>query len=188
MISCLNRPQLNIHSFWCGLLGSFFGMCAKETKGCAFDFQRHQAPLYRVKQSLPLISRVVGKMFTLATISEFALEHWNKNNSVIQFAIQSLIKLCLQGFCSMCHVLPHHETSAAMPCFVASLQEYMLDLFNLKLCSVVLNYSKYNALNNWVCGVIKEKETFSSPHYGDVSVKCRMVPLFLTFLSNITDQ
>lgn len=49
-------------------------MCVTETKGCAFDFQRDQAPLYRVKQSFSLISRVVGKMFTLAGISDFVLE------------------------------------------------------------------------------------------------------------------
>lgn len=127
-------------------------------------------------------------MFTLATISDFVLEHWNKNNSVIQFAIQSLIKLCLQGFCSMGHVLLHHETSAAMPCFVAYLQECMLDLFNLKLYSMVLIYSKYHTAHNWVYRVIKEKETFSITHYGDVSVKHRDGTLIPYILSNITDQ
>lgn len=34
LIFCLKRPQLNIHSFWCGLLGSFFGMCVRDKRLC----------------------------------------------------------------------------------------------------------------------------------------------------------
>lgn len=84
-------------------------VCVLKRQKAVFDytslgfFQRDVASLYRVKQSFSLINRVVGKMFTLARISDFALEQ-------NLFRLQSLIKPYLQGFCSMCHaLLLHHE-------------------------------------------------------------------------------
>lgn len=75
-------------------------MCVTETKGCAFDFQRGQAPLYRVKQSFSLISGVVVKCLLWQRLVILSLNVETKTQLLFSlfFGIQSLIESHLQVF------------------------------------------------------------------------------------------
>lgn len=99
LIFCLNRLQLNIHSFWRGLLCSVFGMCVTETKGCALICKEIRHHYSELNNLFHWSEELWVKHFPLAQISDFVLEYWNKTKTVrsLKFAIQSLIEMRLQG-------------------------------------------------------------------------------------------
>lgn len=132
MIFCLNRPQLNIHSFWCGLFGSFFGMCVKETKGCAFDYtslgffkeiRHHYIELNNLWWTELLVKCLLWLGLVILSLNV------KTKIQLIQFAKHASTSAC---FILYCYILNFNNLSGAPHHWVAYEQECRLYFVNPK--------------------------------------------------------
>lgn len=87
-IFCLERLQLNIHSSWCGLLCTIFGMCVTETKGCACIFKEIGQHYMKLNNLFHRSAESWVKRLPLNCDFLFPLEYWNKTKTVRSFSLE----------------------------------------------------------------------------------------------------